>query len=122
MWSVRLASVALRSTGYLAINCGRDLDLWRGLVWRGWATADQSAIAHRLMPRHRADASPLGPGGPLSRLFLLVVVVMHMHADVLAILEMRELVMHVDAVLVVAVIVVMMAADANTPRAYSNAK
>ena len=40
---------------------------------------------------------------------------MHMHADVLAILEMHELVMHVDAVLVVAVIVVMMAADANTP-------
>jgi hypothetical protein len=32
------------------------------------------------MPRHRADASPLGPGGPLSRLFLLVVVVMHVHA------------------------------------------
>ena len=38
----------------------------------------------------------------------------------LAILVMRELVMHVDAVLVVAVIVVMMAADANTPRAYSD--
>jgi hypothetical protein len=67
------------------------------------------------MPRHRADTSPLGPGGPLSRLFLLVVVVMHAHSDVLAIL-----VMHVDAVLVVAGIVVMMAADANTPRAYSD--
>jgi hypothetical protein len=72
------------------------------------------------MPRHRADASPLGPGGPLSRLFLLVVVVMHVHADVLAILMMHEIVMHVDAVLVVAVIVVMIAADANTPRAYSD--
>jgi cytochrome c oxidase subunit IV len=70
------------------------------------------------MPRHRADASPLGPGGPLSRLFLLVVVVMHVHADVLAL--MHEIVMHVDAVLVVAVIVVMIAADANTPRAYSD--
>jgi hypothetical protein len=40
---------------------------------------------------------------------------MHAHSDVLAIL-----VMHVDAVLVVAGIVVMMAADANTPRAYSD--
>jgi hypothetical protein len=40
---------------------------------------------------------------------------MHAHSDVLAIL-----VMQVDAVLVVAVIVVMMAADANTPRAYSD--
>ena len=36
---------------------------------------------------------------------------MHVHVDVLAILVMHELVMHVDAVLVVAVIVVMMAAD-----------
>jgi hypothetical protein len=45
---------------------------------------------------------------------------MHVHADVLAILMMHEIVMHVDAVLVVAVIVVMIAADANTPRAYSD--
>jgi hypothetical protein len=45
---------------------------------------------------------------------------MHVHVDMLAILVMHEIVMHVDAILVVVVTVAMMAADANTPRAHSD--
>jgi hypothetical protein len=65
-------------------------------------------------------ATSRGCLAPLSRLFLLVVVVMHVHVDMLAILVMHEIVMHVDAILVVVVTVAMMAADANTPRAHSD--